>query len=385
MPCSLALRSVALGLPYQAIVDILDIDQLIILVSSLYPLIRLLANLSPYPQHPLPICEIEMVTQYWQVLNLDRRETLGQDSWGEMHDILQSTAPDGLIYQLIATEDRGSKSLDDISVVAGVKRNSLDNPSNPNNIPSNPPSNLPFINPPNDATAPGSWSTDRIVTISDYALSYPDGMLTLSEMDEIEDMYLDDSEDDEYEEGDPAPTLYSFAEEWYGAVPIKFLACGDVALVGPSGGGKESEEQGRDPKEKKGQEEQGKQEQEQEQPILHLRNLTKKQYVRSDAITRICPERIISQAGEVATNLKPIAPGLGHALVVLTCWTSEVEIFGGEVGEVEVEVGKGTWVGDRIEVMVVKKGADKKDKEEWKDVSEEVASVLDTVWKSLAF
>ncbi|KAM6496566.1 hypothetical protein JOM56_007039 [Amanita muscaria] len=282
-----------------------------------------------------------MVTQYWQVLNLDRRETLGQDPWGEMHDILQSAAPDGLIYQLIATDDRGSKPLDDISLVTGTKLNSLDNPTDPNN----PPSNLSFIDPRNDATGPGGWSTDRIVTISDYALTYPDGLLTKSEMDEIEDMYLDDSEDEEYEEGDPAPTLYSFAEEWYGAVPVKFLARADV---GPSAG---SEEQGRDPKEDKGQG--------QEQPVLHLRNLAKKQYVRSDVITRICPERITSQAGEV--DLKPVAPGLGHALVVLTCWTSEVEI------------------------RVVKKGSDKKDKEEWKDVSEEVASVLDAVWKSLAF
>lgn len=305
-----------------------------------------------------------MVTQYWQVLNLDRRETLGQDSWGEMHDILQSAAPDGLIYQLIATDDRSSKPLDDISLVTGTKLNSLDNPTDPNN---NPPSNLSFIDPRNDATGPGGWSTDRIIIISDYALTYPDGLLTKSEMDEIEDMYLDDSEDEEYEEGDPAPTLYSFAEEWYGVVPVKFLARGDVA------GGKESEEQGRGPKEDKGREEQ-----EQEQPILHLRNLAKKQYVRSDVITRICPERITSQVAD----LKPVAPGLGHALVVLTCWTSEVEIFGEEVDE--VEVGKGTWAGDRIEIRVVKKGSDK-EKEEWKDVSEEVASVLDVVWKSLAF
>lgn len=210
------------------------------------------------------------MVQYWQVLNLDKRQTLGQESWGEMRDIMMSGTPEALASQL-----RAAKS--------------------------------------------GSWAGDRIVIISDYALTYPEGMLTPRERDEVEDMYLDGEGD--YDDDDPAPTLYAFAEEWYAGVPVAF---------GEAGTGAE-----------------------------YLLNATKKEYVRSAALAEVVPAGVKAQG----------AGGLGHVAVVWACWTDDAEDVGGEA------VGAGPWAGDRLEIA-------KDVNREWTDISDRVAQRLARIWDS---
>ena len=208
------------------------------------------------------------MVQYWQVLNLDKRQTLGQESWGEMKDIMMSGTPEALVEQL-----RAGKS--------------------------------------------GSWARDRIVIVSDYALTYPEGMLTPRERDEVEDMYLEG--EGEYDDDDPAPTLYGFAEEWYKAVPVTF---------GEAGAG-----------------------------VEYLLNASKKEYVRSDAVAGVVPADVKARG----------ASGLGHAAMVWASWTSEAEDLGGQV------VGAGSWAGDRLEIAAnVERG--------WTDISERVANSLSHIW-----
>ncbi|KAK2463854.1 hypothetical protein APHAL10511_004159 [Amanita phalloides] len=195
------------------------------------------------------------MVQYWQVLNLDRRELLGQEPRGEIADILLSGVPDALVSHLRVEEAQR-----------------------------------------------GRWAGNRIVVVSDRAVEYPEGMLTAQEQEEVEDMYLDEKGEGEYDEDDPAPTLYAFAEEWYTAV---------TAENGPGRAGKE----------------------------WHLRNLSKKEYVRSDGVA-----------------------GLGQAVVVSTCWTNEEE----------AGVRAGQWAGDRLEI----REAGAEPEAGWADISAEVGRAM---------
>ena len=331
------------------------------------------------------------MVQYWQVLNLDKRETLGQDAWGEMHDIVIGGAPDVLVYQLAA----GGAA----DALRKATRDSASDfiPNDANTTTTDTASAIQTVSPSvGSSVTLGSWSGDRIVIISDYALTYPQGMLSPSEMDEIEDMYLDSEDGDgEYDEDDPAPTLYAFAEEWYSAVPMQLPAVvgARAAQAMPQqiveGHEKDHQTTGQNDKQGdvKGEMKDAKGAQRDHQHgggggggvvggSYHLRNLTKKEYVRSDAIGAVFPERIAAVASAVGhrqSQSKQPAPGLGHALVVLGCWTSEVERYAGR------EVGEGQWAGDKIEVRLASE-ASEAEKEGWKDVSEGATKLLEAVW-----
>ncbi|KAF8636835.1 hypothetical protein AX17_003227 [Amanita inopinata Kibby_2008] len=234
------------------------------------------------------------MVQYWQLINLDRRETLGQ--WGELSDIMSSPIPDAAFLYLAADTRRGS------------------------------------------------WAGGRIVCIGDYAITYPKGMLTHRELEEIEDMYLDEDNSEEgYEDDDPAPTLYAFAEEWYSDQPM--------SLADPHSLDGESEYP--------------------ERKVWHLRNLNRREYVRSDALGLMCPER-------ASANSK-VAPGLCHALLACVCWSTEKERFGSRK-DGEVEMGQGKWAGDRIEICLANAVND--EEEGWKDISPQVSRQLANIWKS---
>ncbi|KAF8344569.1 hypothetical protein F5887DRAFT_970580 [Amanita rubescens] len=211
-----------------------------------------------------------MPIQYWKALNLDKRETLGKEPWGEFSDIMLSGTPESLVSQLL-----------------------------------------------------GDWSGNRIVICSDYAFSFPDGLLTPREMDEVEDMYLEDGEM-EYDDDDPAPTLYAFAEESYKVVvvPVKIPPTTSEGVK------------------------------------YYLRNLDKKQYVRSDVVAKECPEEVKEKGGE---------SGLGHVVVIMACLTDEEEEIGGE------KVGNGSWAGDRLEIT-------EESSVGWRDVSEQVVERLKRIW-----
>ncbi|KAF8632085.1 hypothetical protein AX15_002061 [Amanita polypyramis BW_CC] len=268
------------------------------------------------------------MVQYWQVINLDKREALGQEPSGELADIVLSSTPDALFFQLVH--------------ISAAARGASDRNDNTASVNANPNANA--------NARRGSWAGDRIVVISDYALTYPEGMLTQKERDEVEDMYLD--EEDEYDDEDPAPTLYAYAEEWYPIVPAEFVR-EEGTLFGPKTtvAGDESADRGAG-------------------AVWHLRNLTKKEYVRSDAVASACPEKVRERFGKV------VAPGLGHALVVCGCWTSEVEVFGKE------EIGQGTWAGGQIEIRLAGEVQEEVLVDGWKDVSEQVVRKLAAVWTS---
>jgi hypothetical protein len=218
--------------------------------------------------HTMPI-------QYWKALNLDKRETLGKESWGEFGDIMLSGTPESLVSQLLSDSAQ-------------------------------------------------SWSGNRIVICSDYAFSFPDGLLTPREMDEVEDMYLEDREM-EYDDDDPAPTLYAFAEERYEVVvPVKMPTTTSEGVK------------------------------------YYLRNLDKKQYVRSDAVAKECPAGVKEKGGE---------SGLGHVVVIMACLTDEEEEIGGE------KVGNGSWAGDRLEIR-----EEISRESGWRDVSEQVIERLRRIW-----
>ncbi|KAF8334398.1 hypothetical protein F5887DRAFT_991566 [Amanita rubescens] len=214
-----------------------------------------------------------MPIQYWKALNLDKRETLGKEPWGEFSDIMLSGTPESLVSQLL-----------------------------------------------------GDWSGNRIVICSDYAFSFPDGLLTPREMDEVEDMYLEDGEM-EYDDDDPAPTLYAFAEESYKVVVVP------VKIPTTSKGVK-----------------------------YYLRNLDKKQYVRSDVVVKECPDGVKEKGGE---------SGLGHVVVIMACLTDEEEEIGGE------KVGNGSWAGDRLEIT---EAESRSESGGWRDVSEQVVERLKRIW-----
>lgn len=238
---------------------------------------KMAITISSHASYPYAaVSEIPHCTmiQYWQVLNLDKRETLGQEPWGELGDIMSSGTPESLVSQLAE-----------------------------------------------------SWAGNRIVIVSDYAFSYPEGLLTPRELDEVEDMYLDDK-DLEYDDEDPAPTLYAFAEEWYKAVPVKI----------PASGGSEG--------------------------VRYLRNLNKKEYVRSDVVAGECPGGI---------KEKGVESGLGHVVVMMACLTDEEEEIGGE------KVGNGSWAGDRLEITVGEDGGERG----WRDVSERVSESLRRIWSTV--
>ena len=170
-----------------------------------------------------------------------------------------------------------------------------------------------------------SWAGNRIVICSDYALSFPDGLLTPSEMDEVEDMYLEDRDlEMEYDDDDPAPTLYAFAQEWYKAVSVK--------IPNPTSGS---------------------------EGVRYLRNLDKKQYVRSDAVAGECPGEVKEKGAE---------SGLGHVVVIMACLTDEEEEIGGE------KFGDGSWAGDRLEIT------GSSGERGWRDVSEQVVERLRRIW-----
>ncbi|PFH50989.1 hypothetical protein AMATHDRAFT_59854 [Amanita thiersii Skay4041] len=269
--------------------------------------------------------------QYWQLLNLDKRETLGQ--CGDFPEFLASPSTPDAILPLFAS-------------------NMLSHPS--------------------------SWAGDRVICISDYAITYPKGLLTDKELDEIEDMYLDEDNGDEYAGDDPAPTLFSFAEEWY------FLR--QSHLSGPSGSQNQFRKGGIGKDAKK---------------AWYLRNLTKKEYVRSDLLGD-CPQLpwqtdsdpSQSNSEERSTNSNNAIRGLCQALLLCTSWSSELETIiaplspkGGKpkaaAGEQEkIDVGQGKWAGDRLDIRCASE-LDKADLESWKDVSVEVGKELGIVWKTL--
>ena len=103
-----------------------------------------------------------------------------------------------------------------------------------------------------------------------------------------------------------------------------------------------------------------------------LRNITKRQYVRRDALinmTETCPEEW--QFNRV---------DLGHVVLARTCWSTSSD--GTHLHDV---AHRGVWAGDRFDITSLD-ALDEKDENgeqvEWKDVTEEVLDEMDRLWSN---
>jgi hypothetical protein len=100
-----------------------------------------------------------------------------------------------------------------------------------------------------------------------------------------------------------------------------------------------------------------------DQPWI-LRNLTTKEFVRSESIA-VTPSFISGP------QIKYI--GFGEALVSRICWQSTPQRYG---------IDRGIWAGHCFEITTLARHKRDTKQEEWKDVSGEVANDIARMWES---
>lgn len=101
-----------------------------------------------------------------------------------------------------------------------------------------------------------------------------------------------------------------------------------------------------------------------------LRNLTKKQFVRAEAIA-LKPEFIHGPDIDVI--------GFGEVLLMRICWSSAPA-----VGiEDPTNICRGVWAGHRFDIRTLASHRrETGDEDDWVDVSDEVAAEIATIWQS---
>lgn len=103
-----------------------------------------------------------------------------------------------------------------------------------------------------------------------------------------------------------------------------------------------------------------------DQPWI-LRNLTTREHVRSEAIA-IKPEYIHGPNIDIL--------GFGEVVLSRICWSTD------ESCGMTTDISRGIWAGHRFDITTVdkhRKGCSGQDN--WKDVSEEVASEIEKIWR----
>jgi len=103
--------------------------------------------------------------QYWKVINLDKRQTLGH--WGKLGEFLFSPSPSWLVELLARPMEPLDTSTRGVNCV-------------------------------------GSWAGDRIICVGDYIDDYPKCMLTKSEAKVLRETNLCDFASEHYEELHPS-------------------------------------------------------------------------------------------------------------------------------------------------------------------------------------
>ena len=99
-----------------------------------------------------------------------------------------------------------------------------------------------------------------------------------------------------------------------------------------------------------------------------LRNLTTQEYVRSDVIA-LKPEHIHGP------NIEFL--GFGEVVLSRICWSSDPSVNMAYNGNIH----RGVWAGHRFDITT-RARHEQDAKEEWKDVSEEVAREIASIWES---
>ncbi|KAI1735411.1 hypothetical protein F4680DRAFT_304118 [Xylaria scruposa] len=104
-----------------------------------------------------------------------------------------------------------------------------------------------------------------------------------------------------------------------------------------------------------------------DQPWI-LRNLTTKQIVRADAIA-LSPDHIMGP------DIRDL--GFGHVLLSRICWTSHIPIYPSKAGNIV----RGVWAGHCFDITTLSRHEADTHGEEWKDVSDEVAREIASIWE----
>lgn len=100
-------------------------------------------------------------------------------------------------------------------------------------------------------------------------------------------------------------------------------------------------------------------------------NLTRHEFVRADAITKV------TGTEDVKGPFVESQMALGEVLVAHICRSSDDSI---SMADPDGDIHRGRWAGDRFEITTTDqvKNLDK----EWKDVSDEVAKKMQTIWQA---
>ncbi|KAL1633269.1 hypothetical protein SLS58_011158 [Diplodia intermedia] len=105
-----------------------------------------------------------------------------------------------------------------------------------------------------------------------------------------------------------------------------------------------------------------------DQPWI-LRNLTTKEYVRSEAIA-LKPEHI---HGPHIDHI-----GFGEVVMSRICWTAD----GAEIGMEPGNIRRGVWAGHRFDITTLARHNKETKKDDWRDISKEVAEELAKIWET---
>ena len=217
--------------------------------------------------------------QYWQVINLDKRQTQGH--WGKLGECLFDGLPSTLIPLL-------RRDVTNSSAIPPEK----------------------------------TWAADRIICLGDYHKDLPAGLLTTSEQEELKK--AGDEED--------GMQLYSFAYDQYQYTSgYDRFEPNDQNLV--------------------------------------LRNLSKHEYVREEAINVDSFVKWGDPTGEI---------GLGQVVLSRICWSTD----NSRAMRYEGDIHRGVWAGDRFDIITIDQFKLVDGEKEWKDVSDEVAKEVTEIWGS---
>ncbi len=193
------------------------------------------------------------------------------------------------------------------------------------------------------------WVGERIILLGDYACDLPEGLLNESEQLELSHQKREDIDSDEEWE----PSLYSFADDYYPKAERKKIV--ETVLPRLNGAEKIIFNQ-LCPDDSTTRENLPDQ-------VWILRNLSKHEYVRADAIASLSPEHT-SQG----PFLEPV--GFGQAIMTQVQWTSDGS---GTIGPL-----KGRWAGDRFDITTLDTTISTcEDENKWEDVSSRVLKAVE--------
>ena len=229
--------------------------------------------------------------QYWQVVNLDKRETPSVGHWGKLGECLFDSSPDVLVPLLKQPFDEDPHATNSDSAL-----------------------------PPEQ-----SWAGDRIICLGDYHEDLPDGILSISEQEEL----------DRADEGEKM-TLYAFAREHYQSVD-GISAFNRAQLSGGH---------------------------------WILRNLSKYEYVREEAV------KVASMEGTADIFSSEI--GFGQVLLSRICWSTDDSC----AMCYDKDIHRGVWAGDRFDITTINQVVVKDSGKQWTDVSDEVEKEMTEIWVS---